>query len=218
MCQSGSVGPIRLIAIAGWVIAALAFASSLPAEDSAFSVDEFERLIRPLLVDRCMECHQGAVADGDLQVTSRETLLQGGMGGASIVPGDPDASSLLLRVRSEDEDQQMPPDERLSDEEIGAIEAWIRGGAVWPTGDAEGWHESDASGDAPHWAFQPLSKPTPPQPNDIDARTPVDQFIAARLHDAGIQPVGEASRETLVRRATWISRACRRRPQKQPSS
>jgi len=53
---------------------------------------------------------------------------------ALVAPADPSDSYLLVKIRGTQGaaggyGAPMPPDEALSDEEIGAIEAWIRGGA-----------------------------------------------------------------------------------------
>ncbi|NIP96514.1 MAG: DUF1549 domain-containing protein, partial [Akkermansiaceae bacterium] len=49
----------------------------------------------------------------------------------------------------------------------------------------------------PHWAFQPLSQEVPPAGGD---RHPIDAFIRARLHPAGLSPAPSADRTTLIRR------------------
>ncbi|MFM8577892.1 MAG: PSD1 and planctomycete cytochrome C domain-containing protein, partial [Planctomycetaceae bacterium] len=60
------------------------------------------------------------------------------------------------------------------------------------------------------WAYQPVRRPAPPQqpvreglPDGIlraSVANPVDFFIVARLAEAGIEPLPEADRATLVRR------------------
>lgn len=52
-----------------------------------------------------------------------------------------------------------------------------------------------------HWAFQPLSRPTPPVVQNASwCRTAMDRFILARLEKEKLFPAGEADRATLLRR------------------
>src|SRR5580658_9606712 len=58
-----------------------------------------------------------------------------------------------------------------------------------------------------YWAFQPRAQVTPPVFADAAAKawikTPVDAFILAGLRKAGLKPAAAASRELLIRRATY---------------
>jgi mono/diheme cytochrome c family protein len=99
----------------------------------AQGIDFWER-IQPLLEARCLECHQGGKAKGGLHLDARHSALTGGKAeGPSIIPGNAAESPLLKRIRSSDEDEQMPPKgNRLSSNEIKLLEQWINEGAVWP--------------------------------------------------------------------------------------
>ena len=63
---------------------------------TAFASDQttfFEKNIRPVLAERCYQCHSSqTVASGGLQLDSRATLLQGGKSGPAVVPGKPNDS------------------------------------------------------------------------------------------------------------------------------
>src|SRR5438445_13848001 len=64
-----------------------------------------------------------------------------------------------------------------------------------------------AAEDTTWWSLRPLTLPTPPAaaPAGFDnwARTPIDRFILARLHEKGLEPAPEADRRTLLRRLTF---------------
>lgn len=97
----------------------------------------FEQEVAPLLSARCQGCHNPARAGraGELDQTTIRGLLEGGVSGPALVPGDPDASLLVQRVRTGDPEWIMPPEGEgnpLDDDEIAALERWIREGAVWP--------------------------------------------------------------------------------------
>ncbi|MBC7815431.1 MAG: DUF1553 domain-containing protein [Planctomycetaceae bacterium] len=58
--------------------------------------------------------------------------------------------------------------------------------------------------DRGHWAFQPLSRPTPPVVQNANwCRTAIDRFILARLEKEKLSPTGEADRATLLRRVCF---------------
>ncbi|HWA96902.1 MAG TPA: DUF1553 domain-containing protein [Pirellulales bacterium] len=191
-------------AVLGSFLATAAMAAAPNAKPGEF----FENRIRPLLVDRCVRCHGPSKQESGLRLDSRESLLKGGSTGPAIVVGKPEESLLIEAVKHES--LEMPPDEELPPEEIAALEAWIRSGAVWPGG---GMAMSDVVlGDQKrlfaeaksHWSFQPLTKPHIPEvKNSTWVRTPVDAFVLAKLEAAGMQPSPMADRRTLLRRLSF---------------
>ena len=84
----------------------------------------YEGMFAAMFDGRCIECHSGPKAEADLDLSSYETLLQGGKNGPIITPGD-SAESLLVQVQSESKDHfgQMLADE------LEAVEDWIASGA-----------------------------------------------------------------------------------------
>ncbi len=96
----------------------------------------FREQVYPILSSRCFNCHNASRAaagkSASLDQTSHATLLKGGRSGPAIVPGKPEESLLLKRLRGEIPDTDiMPPKGKLPDETIAIIEQWIRDGAVW---------------------------------------------------------------------------------------
>jgi len=54
------------------------------------------------------------------------------------------------------------------------------------------------------WSWKPLAAPAPPAVREgAWVRSPIDRFVLARLEAAGVEHAAEASREVLVRRATF---------------
>ena len=54
------------------------------------------------------------------------------------------------------------------------------------------------------WSLEPLSRQAPPDVPDGDwANNPLDRFIYARMRKAGVEPGGEASKQSLLRRVTF---------------
>lgn len=160
-----------------------------PAAAPADRVD-FDRDVRPILSANCYACHgpDEASRDMDLRLDTLEGMTADLGGYQAVVPGYPDKSELMVRVRASDPDERMPPvdsHKTLSDEEIRILENWIAQGAKWQG----------------HWAFEPIRAPTAPAlATDDWSRTPIDRFVFARLSGAGLQPNPDADRRTLIRR------------------
>ena len=178
-------------------------ASELPLEQVKF----FEEHIRPLLIDKCFKCHGEEKQSGELRLDSRGGLLLGGDSGPSIVPGSPDESLLIEAVRYES--YEMPPDGKLSDEEIDLLVNWVEIGAPWPGDSGEiAVREAEhriTDEDREYWCFQPLTHPDPPVFDGDDwSRTDIDRFLFARLREAGLTPQPETDRVTLIRRTSQL--------------
>lgn len=116
-------------AFLGAKIAAANTAQAAATNDSG----TFQQQILPILQEACFRCH-GEKDKGGLRLDSRAAALRGGDSEIpALVPGDPAASELIVRLRTEDEDLVMPPSgDPLKPEQIAQLEAWIRDGALWP--------------------------------------------------------------------------------------
>lgn len=163
----------------------------------------FENEVRPILATRCYECHSGKKQSGSLRVDNITYLITGGDSGPALVAGDPDKSILIEAIRYQDPDFQMPPKAKLPDNEIAVLEKWIKLGTPWPANEASrdqvdefGFTEADRK----YWAFQPLTKPTPPAVKSNWVRNNVDRFVAKKHAELGLTPAPEADRHELVRR------------------
>lgn len=148
---------------------------------------DFDRQIRPLLSDRCYFCHgpDANRREADLRLDEQEAAL------AVIEPGHPADSELVRRIESDDASEVMPPPESkisLTDHERDLIKAWIKQGADWKQ----------------HWAFQKRVPVQPPPVNQVSrVRNAIDQFVLRKLEQEALQLAPEASREKLIRRATF---------------
>ena len=86
----------------------------------------------PVLVERCVKCHGGEKVRGGLKLTSGPDLRRGGNAGPVVVPGKPDDSLLVKAVRYTNPELKMPPAGKLTNEQIAALETWVRMGAPDP--------------------------------------------------------------------------------------
>src|SRR5687767_3847868 len=93
----------------------------------------FEQKVRPLLAERCLECHSAEKKiKGGLRLDLKDGWVQGGDSGPAIVPGDTKGSLLLKAVHYEDDHYQMPPKKKLAEAEIAVLEEWVKMGASDP--------------------------------------------------------------------------------------
>ena len=178
-------------------------------ETQAEGLQFFENRIRPLLVQHCYECHsqEGGKVKGGLLLDSRDGWMRGGDSGEVIVPGDVEASPLIEAIGYKNDDFQMPPKYRLAASEIDAIKTWVEGGAPDSRNENSPIADDriiDIEAGRTFWAFQKPEKKAPPAVNNSDwPRTDLDRFLLADLESKGLTPTSPASREVLIRRATF---------------
>ena len=156
----------------------------------------FSTQVLPILSNNCFACHgpdshnQTSPVRLDTEEHSRANLAKAGEPPRrGIVPGKPEESLLLQRIVTKDPHEIMPPPyakkPTLTEEQIATVAEWIRQGAEYE----------------PHWAFVAPVKPAVPEvKNKTWPRTPIDNFVLAKLESKGIAPSPEADKETLVRR------------------
>jgi hypothetical protein len=186
-------------------------ASSPEPQDSAQQVAFFETKIRPVLVEKCYQCHSADAEKikGGLVLDTREGIRRGGDSGPGIVPGDPEKSLVIEAIRFTNPDMEMPPAKsggKLPDQVIADFEQWVRMGAADPRDGkaiavASEWDTENAK---THWAWQPLN--APPLPQVIDSAWPLrdlDHFVLAGLEEKGLKPAASAAPETLLRRLSF---------------
>ncbi|MEM9364576.1 MAG: DUF1549 domain-containing protein [Planctomycetota bacterium] len=146
---------------------------------------QYNRDIRPIFADLCFACH-GADEETreaglrlDDPVNAREM--------SAIVPGDADASEILVRILSEDPDLVMPPPEAkktVSQKQIDTLVDWIRQGAKYER----------------HWS---LELPQVAEVEQADAawrKNEIDDYVAQGLAGLKLEPAEEATPSVLFRR------------------
>ncbi|MEQ2009139.1 MAG: PSD1 and planctomycete cytochrome C domain-containing protein [Limisphaerales bacterium] len=202
----------------------LASAAELPREQ----LDFFEKKIRPVLAERCYECHSAAAKKnkGGLTLDTRDGLLKGGDAGPALVPGDPEKSRLIEAVRYKNRDLQMPPKSALSPEQVRDLEQWVKLGAPDPRVEAVAQstakHGLSVEEGRNFWAFQPLrteevisKEVISPKPSHAAASSRpstqslitnhssvLDAFINAKLAEKKLTAAPPADPRAFIRRAT----------------
>jgi hypothetical protein len=179
-----------------------------PTPANSPGVEFFESKVRPVLIDHCYKCHshQSAKVRGGFMLDTSADLLKGGDSGPAIVPHHPEKSLLVKAISYTDSDLQMPPkDQKLPDDQIASLRAWIKMGAPDPrTGQTNTFSKSFEAARR-HWAFQPITEP--PLPNIRKRKgwikTPLDAFVLENLNAKRLVPNPPADKRTLIRRATY---------------
>lgn len=149
----------------------------------------FNEHVRPILSRHCIACH--GPDEDDRQAGLRLDTFDGATedfgGYAAVAPGDPEASEIMVRILTDDEDMRMPPADhagRLSDAEVGTLRRWIEQGADYQT----------------HWSFSAARMPEIPDEVQNETHRVVDYFIDKKLEKVGLHRNERADPRSLVRR------------------
>ncbi len=171
----------------------LLFSWLLVSEGVSAEDRQYNRDVRPILLDACFSCHgpDSASRKADLRLDQFEAAVAA----KAIVPGDPQSSEIMRRIQSTDPDVVMPPPafrKTLTDAQKQTLADWISSGAKYQQ----------------HWSFLPPEPREPPAiPAELAARfpewtsSPIDAFVLDRLQAHGLTPAPAADRRTLARRA-----------------
>jgi len=149
---------------------------------------DFNTHIRPILNKKCITCHGGVKQSGEFSLLfPSEALRPNESGKPAIVPGNPQESEMIRRIKQHDPEVRMPPEgEPLPKEEIEMLIRWIKQGAQWQD----------------HWAFV---KPEPVIVPDFSSEwgnNEIDQFINNKLKENNLQPSMQEDKATLLRRVS----------------
>jgi hypothetical protein len=172
-------GPLRFF------LPALILASLPSVSEAQGPTVDFNRDVRPILSNNCFQCHgpDEKVRKGKLRLDTKEGALS-----SVVVPGQPETSSLIQRVKADD-DELMPPaktGKKLSARDIEILTKWVKEGAKYTV----------------HWSYEKPVRPRVPTVEKVRIRNPIDAFIFARLQKEGLSPQPEADRYALIRRVS----------------
>jgi cytochrome c553 len=174
-------------------IAAVCCGAFCLSADAATTGDvQYNRDIRPILVENCFSCHgpDSAARKAHLRLDRFDDATAARKDDShAIVPGKPKESEVVSRINATDEDI-MPPaktEKTLTPAQKKTLENWIAQGAKYQ----------------PLWSFiAPVRSPLPQVHKRRWVRNPIDDFILARLEKEHLKPAPEADRRTLIRRVT----------------
>lgn len=159
--------------------------------------------VKPLLKAKCYSCHGALAQQGGLRVDTVAFLKAGGDSGPAVA-SNASESLLMRRVIDHQLGERMPLEGvPLDDEQLQLLRSWIELGYPAPVDEQP---EEDPN---QHWAFK-SPELVPPPLNDLSierASSPestaygtLDQWVNIELERRGLEPLGEAPRDTLLRR------------------
>jgi len=164
----------------------------------------FEEHVLPILKVRCVKCHAGAEPAQGLRLTTRREILRGGKSGPAMRIAAAESSLLWEKLASNEMPQGGPA---LSAAEKGVIRTWINDGAASADAadeDANDLKTPEGDRSSNHWAFRPPVRPQVPTVRNVDrVRNPIDSLVLAALEAKGLTLSADASREVLLRRASF---------------
>lgn len=186
------------------VLGALAALSAGAFADAPATEADFTTRIQPILQQNCYKCHGPEQQKSGLRLDSLAAILVK----SDVVPGDVESSRLVQAIRYDNPDIKMPPDGKLPDEAIKALEGWVAAGTPWPgttvdaaRAEARSLIAAEIEKEPKYWAFRAPVKPAVPEiAGDTPPVNPIDAFVFQKLAEKGLTPSPEADRHTLIRR------------------
>ena len=155
-----------------WITVFILFAGTVESKEIQFNRD-----VRSILSNNCFQCHgPSGNPEADLRLDSFESATDW-----AIVPGEPEESSFVERILSDDTDEVMPPPDshkKLDQKEKEILVEWIRSGAQYQD----------------HWSLLPI--------RDFQSEDNVDLFVQRRLEKEELKSQPIADKLSLIRRAT----------------
>ncbi len=182
----------RLAAIHTLLAVSIIFVFSFDSQGLSAETIDFNRDIRPILSDNCYACHgpDGAQRQGGgehgLRLDVEEQAFADLGGHFAIVPGDVEASELIQRIHSTDDDFVMPPrDHRksLTATQKKLLSQWVEQGAEWSR----------------HWAYVAPRKQARPSVRRAGGNW-IDAYITQQLEAQAVEPLPQADKRVLLRR------------------
>lgn len=133
------------------------------AQDKAPEKVDFAATIAPIFSKRCYECHGPKEHEAELRLDRKASVFHADQSKWVIQPGNPDDSELVRRIKLPKKDDEAMPAEgdRLTAEQIAAIERWIAEGATWP--------DTAPAADEPPPVEEFSIQLTPEQKQEVDA-------------------------------------------------
>ncbi|MDO6470377.1 DUF1553 domain-containing protein [Maribacter sp. 1_MG-2023] len=157
---------------------------------------DFNQHVKPILSDKCYLCHgpdKGNIKGG-LQLHDAEFAygeLSETPGKFAITPGNLKKSEFFHRIITDDQDLIMPAPSShltLTAYEKAVLVKWIEDGAEYKD----------------HWAFlQPEKYDIPKVDQKQFVNNEIDNFVLAKLGEVNLKPSEMASKEVLLRRASF---------------
>lgn len=198
-------------AIRTWIEAGASIGSEKASASAAEAVPTQHDVI-PIVLRHCTVCHGARRQEAGLDLRTPASMKRGGKSGPALVPGKPDESRLIKKIRL----GEMPPPTQLVEASVKPVDPgqleiltkWIAIGApevaIEPDVATRQPDTLVTDKDRDFWAFQaprPVTVPLAREPERV--RNAVDAFVTQKLREKGLTLSPEADRLVLIRRASF---------------
>jgi hypothetical protein len=160
---------------------------------SAMGKVDFAHEVVPILRENCIECHGGEESKGGFSLNDRDMVLD-----ANVIDLErPERSWLIELLRSDYEDERMPPPKTrkdpLPEEQIRVFERWIAAGLPWEAGFTFGGERYEAP-------LQPRRPELPPGSPDAN---PIDRFVDDWMAEREVERPAPLDDASFLRRVSF---------------
>lgn len=171
---------------------------------------DFAADVRPLLEAKCLGCHGDTLKLSRLDLRTRESAIDGGAHGPSLVPGQAEKSRMYRLVAGLEEPAMPMRGPALTAAEVATLKRWIDAGAPWDAGAAMSSATPAIAAieerpitdeERAYWAFTPPVQVPLPEAARPGLEHPIDRFLEQARARQGLVAAPRADRRTLVRRA-----------------
>jgi WD40 repeat protein len=107
---------------------ALIFGGAVTADDP--QPITYTEHILPIFRAECLSCHNEDDPQGELDLSRYQRLMEGGVSGAVVDPGDPSSSRLYRLITHADQPSMPPETPMIAKEWIDLIRVWIEAGSA----------------------------------------------------------------------------------------
>lgn len=156
----------------------------------------FDEKVGPILARNCLDCHNRNLQEGELDISSRDSM-------AAQLIGE---SFSETPIGDAIESHRMPKDRpALASSDIEVLRDWFSRGKAWGRKPIEPIYETnDHRAGYDWWAFQPLSSPPIPQVDSASwPHNEIDHFVLKSLEDSSLAPAPAADPRILIRRISY---------------
>lgn len=135
------------------------------------SLNLYAEVVRPILDNKCIKCHNQSKTKGELLLVSQQDILKGGKSGSILVANNSLKSHLYnYLVLPLEEDLHMPPkgNSQLQGHEIELIKYWIDSGASFENFEKIMDLDSNLAMNLASFFPKPMAKAPLPNRNDLE--------------------------------------------------
>lgn len=165
--------------------ATFAWGQEKTPEDAAAKIT-FDDHIKPIFRQHCLNCHNQGEAKGGLALDTLQAVITGGGSGEIVYDGDHEGSRLWQLIAHEDTPVMPPGQDKIPQEQIDLVAAWIRGGMLENAGSKAKKKKTSSLAFSGSAGGRPEGPP--PMPEQLPQSVPVLSQRAAAIPAVAASP------------------------------